>query len=297
MLNELLAMQKNFCEYAKSEDNNDSLPWSSLFFMPQGEFFDIIYSGFGDDQPSMSTEELRKDQRSEYYFASFLEWLSRQEIANRICSLRFDGDDEGANGTQSWLFQRLINSDVVFPNLKSFSVRLTKPGDHNTCIIEGAPGDFDESGSIAKLVAKMPNLRNLEVPSAPDKSFFEMGSLPLWSLTVQAGYDHQNFIDNMAESDCFPHLHALDYSDYQTVFTEMAGTETQFASYKKLFESKLFAEHPHFQFKLRYSILTRQQLSALMTIKNDHRARSRDVQFLYIDIKDGEYIEPHPVWS
>ena len=296
MINELIALQSKIRQHANSESENDFVVSDALFFMPQGNLFDVIYRGFGYDFPNRSLDEIQNSYSGYYAFASVLDFLSRAEIAARIRSLTFDGDDEGANGTKTWCFNRLIESGVTFPNLTFFKVQLTRPGDHNTNIIEERPGSFEEGGRIAQLIAKMPVLRCLEVPSAPDRSFFEMGPLPLNSLTVQAGYDHQNFIDNMAESDCFPNLQALNYSDYMHVFSDMAGKETQFSSYKNFFESKMISEKPGFHFTLQYSILTRQQLSALMSIEDNWNKKKKEVQFLHIDVHPTEYIEPNPYW-
>ena len=137
----------------------------------------------------------------------------------------------------------------------------------------------------------MPKLRSLTVPSAPDKSFFEIGPLKLTELIVQAGYDRQNFIENLAESNNFPDLRFLDYSDYRYVFSHMAGTETPFESYKKLFLSPLFQQEHLHVFWLRDSILTNPQLSAIMTIfKEACGANKRRLLFKHISSRD-KYIE------
>ena len=284
MLEKLLTLQKRIHECYLDDCSDASwMDWYStaktaprLYFMQRGDWIDItFYTNCADEDFNMrKSEDLFEEKDLSYPFVAFCELLSQQEIADKIISLRFEAADEGANGTKEWNFKRLVDSGVIFPNLRSFSVGLTNPTDHNTAIM--VSGDrsepFDEGGIIARLVSVMPELRSLTVPSAPNKSFFELGPLKLTELIIQAGYDRQNFIENLADCDSnhFPDLLLIDYSDYRYVFDHVAGTETPFESYKKLFLSPLFRQE-RLSFWLRDSILTGPQLSALVTISKQSR--------------------------
>jgi len=46
----------------------------------------------------------------------------------------------------------------------------------------------------------MPNLQQLTIPCTPNADFFEIEDLKIELLTIQADFDHQNFIKNLATS-------------------------------------------------------------------------------------------------
>mgnify|MGYP003437515587 FL=1 len=247
-------------------------------FAKIGDLYSLSFYGNGyDDDPNTKAKEF--DYETNFAFCSFLEFISEQQNAEKILSLNFGGPDEGANGTKSWVFERIINSKVLFSNLKTFNVQFTDLGDHNQSIID-CDFSMEESGAIAKLISKMPQLESLSIPSAPDKSFFEIGQHPLSFLKVQAGYNHQNFIENLSESENFHQLSALDYSEVINIFDKSAEDYTNFESFKKLFQSKAFSTVGHF--KLRNSILTEKQLFDLQKLNK--------VQFLNIMTKGGRYV-------
>jgi len=253
-----------------------------LYFFPVGDFFSISFYGRGyDDNPNIKAKEL--DSNYNVSFCRFLDFICEQDNAEKIVSLTFDSPDEGANGTNGWDFSRIINSDVVFPNLESLKVKLTDMGDHNQSVID-SQGSLNEDGMIAKLVKKMPNLVSLAVPSAPNKSFFEIGKHPLRQLVVQAGYNAQDFIENFAESNNFYNLGALDFSDlHDTLDCFSEDDFIPFESYKKLFESKAFSTSKHFHFTLRNANLSKEQLYELQKANNS-------VQFLYIEKFKSRYV-------
>ncbi len=84
-----------------------------------------------------------------------MDFLSSQDVAQKLKYISFDSPDEGANGTNNFDFTVLIESKEIFSNLKDFSVRLTQLNDHNQTIIGEV---YEEDGQIAKLMKKMPNL-------------------------------------------------------------------------------------------------------------------------------------------
>ncbi len=285
MIDRILQLQEDIYRYETTDfDTGEKKDYQigyspSVFFSKIGTSYSITFFGDGfDEDPETKATDF--DDDTNFAFCHFLDFISKPENAQNIVALDFRGADEGANGTKSWCFDRLTHSEVIFPNLQSFSVQLTDLGDHNSNIIDSSDFSMEENGTVAKLLQKMPNLKHLVVPSAPDKTFFEIGQHPLSYLKVQAGYDHQNFIENLSLSDNFRQLSALDYSERIDFFDAASEDYTPFESFKKLFVSKAFSSVGHFT--LRNSILTQEQLFELQ--------RLNKVQFLNIAAHGGRYI-------
>lgn len=75
-------------------------------------------------------------------------------------------------------------------------------------------GDYySDNGAGGKILNKMPRLTSLTLPSAPATSFFERNAHPLEHLSLQAGFEHQQFIRNLAEAKCFPALKHFEWTD------------------------------------------------------------------------------------
>jgi hypothetical protein len=164
--------------------------------------------------------------------------VASPEVAPVIRSLTFRGPDEGSNGTRNWDLSPLAHSDAVFPQLRSVSVEQTKPTDHNRTIVAA---DYNEDGVLARLLAKAPDLESLVTPSSPSAEFFQVGKRPLAFLSVDAGYDHQGFIRNLACSSCFPDLRCLEFGEYnETYMDDYAARCTPFSDYRELFSSTAF---------------------------------------------------------
>ena len=279
MINELLKLQQDIFNYHNTEEYPYSLDYSpQVSFFPIGDMISIYYHGPGyDDDPTIKAIDLDEDYN--YGFCALLDFLTNQEYADKIISLTFDSYDEGANGVNEWNFGRLTASDVIFPYLEEFKVRLTNLGDHNISAINY----LEEDGTIAKLAMKMPKLKKLVVPAAPDSSFFEIAHNELQSMVVQAGTDSQNFLENLVESDRFPSLYSLDYAEPLNQFDDLTDKDyTSKDTFVKLFNSKAFS-HKHFHFKLRNAILTKDQLFEI-------QKSNTNIQFLYINSQAGKYI-------
>ncbi|HEY1195067.1 hypothetical protein [Flavobacterium sp.] len=278
MRDQLKKLQEDIYNYSLAKDNDYYNNYSpKLSFFPVGNLFDVTFFGDGyDDDPDTKISEINYE--TNFAFCSLLDLLSDQTIAEQLISISFTGPDEGANGTKSWNFNRLLNSDAVFTNLKSFSVQLTDMGDHNQNVIDN--GDLEEGGMIAKLISKMPNLEQLVIPSAPDYSFFEIGEHPLKHLKLQAGYTHQNFIENLAKSNNFKQLTTLDYTDLIDFYDFSDEEYTHFDSFVELFKSPAFSSIR--SFKLRNNNLNDEQLFELERLKK--------VSFLIIKAKGGRYV-------
>lgn len=276
MINELIALQESIYNYYQEEESEGSLQYlPRVSFSKIGELYEINYYGEGyDDDDTIAASELEEGYN--YGFCTLLDFLA--DHADQVLSLNFDGPDSGANGLRNWNFKRLTNSKVVFSNLLSFKVALTDVGHHNLSII--AEND-EEDGMIAALVSKMPMLKELQLPSTPGEQFFLIPNLPIQSLIIQAGYDHQNFIVNLAKSSNLKDLIALDYSD-KILSQENFSTEevTSFDDYKTLFESAVMTQLAHL--KLRDNRLKPEECQGLRQINK--------VQFLHIVQFPGKYI-------
>lgn len=197
-------------------------------------------------------------------FQDCITTVSRPEVAAGIRSLVFRGPDEGANGTRNWDFTSLVDAGTEFLNLNSFFVEPTAPEHHNHTIIAQ---DYEEDGMIARLVAKMPKLLTLTIPSAPNLLFFSLKNHPLQFLRVDSGYDHQNFILNLSKSSCFPNLRFLDFGDYTPHGPDDPVMPTLLADYAALMQSQAFQRVG--RMNLRNASLSSDQTHELVRLKPD----------------------------
>jgi hypothetical protein len=201
----------------------------------------------GEEEDRISFEEVRGLFQIEYFgfafgesFSELVYLLCNPDIASCTQSLTFRSLDEGANGTFYWDFNELNRSSVMFPNLTTFFVEPHHADWHNHPVIAET---LEEEGMIGRLLAQMPNLREMTVPNAPDASFFQVGQRPLYALRVEAGYDHQNFILNLSRSSCFPRLKILDFGDLNEQYMDdYFEYRTPFEHYRELLQSKAFSE-------------------------------------------------------
>lgn len=199
------------------------------------------------------------------FFEKFLETLCAPAVAACVGSLVFDGPDEGANGVRDWDFSPLLQREVHFPRLQTLEIVPSTPDQHNQTVV----GKFyEEDGQIARLLVQAPALKHLVVPSAPNATFFQIGSRLLQTLRVESGYDTCNFIPNLSQSSNFPDLRALDFGDYSQTYMENYRDDcTPFEHYEQLFRSPAFASVR--QFTLRNSILSEQQLKHLARLTDN----------------------------
>lgn len=198
------------------------------------------------------------------YF-DLLATIAKPEIAPHIRSLILRGPDEGANGTHNWDIGPLLETDAAFPELETFSVQLNQPADHNRSVI-GA--DYDEDGILAKLLAKSPKMREFTVPSAPNAAFFGVGQRPIRFLSVDAGYDTQDFISNLAKSSCFPNLYCLEWGEYnETYMDDYLASCTPVDHYRQLFQSGAFAKVARLVW--RNPVCTDDEINELKELKPD----------------------------
>ncbi|MCT7986061.1 hypothetical protein NG796_22550 [Laspinema sp. A4] len=184
------------------------------------------------------------------FYEEILELLAFADFAPFLGTLRLSAPDEGINGTRSWDLEPLTRGEGTYQNLKLLEIQGTQPQHHNRTII----GKFAEQGIVARLLDKMPNLEQLSIPSAPSPAFFKRNSHPLKHLTIQTGYNTQDFILNLAQSTCFSQLKTLDFTDYsETYIQNHEEHKTPLSHYLQLFNSNAL---PHLEsLTLRYSLL------------------------------------------
>jgi hypothetical protein len=180
-------------------------------------------------------------------FEELLDALVDQHVASAIASLDIRGPDEGSNGTRNRDLTQLAEGPTSFPNLRRLSIEQTKPADHNRTIVART---YEEDGVLGRILAKAPALEVLVTPSAPNADFFRVGLRPIVQLSVDAGYDHQRFIANLAESSCFPDLRSFEFGEYnETYMEDFSSRVTPFTDYRKLFQSSAFASVKVFRWK------------------------------------------------
>jgi hypothetical protein len=172
-------------------------------------------------------------------FAALCAALVRPEVASSVALLSLRSPiDIGANGTRNWDLSALAEAGVVYSSLRSLTVEQAGPGDHNRPIVAAS---YDEEGVVGRLLSRAPQLEVLVVPSAPDGTFFEQSSHPLRYLSVDAGYDAQGFIGNLADATCFPHLRTLEFGEFnETYLEDFPASCTPFEEYRRLFSSQAF---------------------------------------------------------
>ncbi len=196
-------------------------------------------------------------------FDDLLSTLAAPDVARGIRSLILRGPDEGANGTHNWDIEPMLATDASFPQLETFSIQLNQPADHNRSIVGS---DYDEDGILAQLLFKSPRIQELTVPSAPNGAFFDVGERPIRLLSVDAGYDTQDFVSNLAKSSCFPNLQCLEWGEYnETYLDEYLANCTPTEYYQELFRSDAFGSVTRFVW--RNPVCTDDEIKELKELK------------------------------
>jgi hypothetical protein len=204
-----------------------------------------VEQGRLDDAPRLWVGRAGAKLAVEFYgdpsgeaYDELLQALVDPEVAPHLTTLMLRSPDVGINGTRGWALGSLTST--TFPVLSSLKVERNHPEAHNRGVIGDVDGEF---GTLGALLARCPSLRTLEAPSAPDASFFALVNHPLRHLSVDAGYDHQGFVRNLAASTCFPELRVLEFGEYQeTYMDDFASHVTPDADYEALFSSPLMQQ-------------------------------------------------------
>ncbi len=196
-------------------------------------------------------------------YTDLCETLTSPDVAGSILSLSIRGPDEGANGTKSWDLEPLAVPNRDFPFLQTFSVELNQPADHNRTIVASS---YEEDGVIARLAAQCPHLTYLTVPSAPSAEFFKVPLASLQFLSVDAGYDSQNFLRHFGRSGGFPSLRCLEWGEYSEAYMDdWQQSGTPFSDYEALFTSPAFRTVT--RFVVRQPTLTAEQFATLHMLR------------------------------
>lgn len=197
------------------------------------------------------------------FFPDLLTLLATPELAETLRWLSLRGLDTGANGTREWDFTPLLETKAQFPCLQSLQIARTPPENHNHFIVGRG---YEESGQLGALLDRMPALIELWTPSAPNATFCERVAHPLQRLYMDCGYDHQNFIENLARSDCFPLLKHFEFSDSAQFYLEdWQESCVPFAHYEQLLRSESLPSLV--RFFLRHSHLSEAQLAVLKGLR------------------------------
>jgi hypothetical protein len=174
---------------------------------------------------------------------------------------------------RNWNIEALIAPGVEFSSLEELRIERYRIGEHNRPIVAY---EHYEEGVLAEVLRLSPSLRILVSPSAPDGDFFQVGERPLETLCIDAGMEHQNFLANLAASDCFPELCALEWGEFnETYLEEWEKQCTPLADYQALFKSAAFASVG--SFTLRNPMLSDAELAALKGL-----LPNEDFQFLVV---------------
>lgn len=195
--------------------------------------------------------------------------IGESPYSQNILKLTINAKDKGINGTQNWELTGLLKSKNIFENLNTFVLPLNSNKNHNRIIV--TYNDFyDENNGIGLLLNKCPHLKELVVPSAPGKKFFKREFHVLESLTIQTGYNHQNFIKNLANSNCFKKLKNIIFTDYlETYANNFEKHCTKYEDYLLLVRTQKLPSLK--SLTIKYCILDDNQKEHLLqeAVKND----------------------------
>ncbi|CAH0998040.1 hypothetical protein EMA8858_04175 [Emticicia aquatica] len=166
----------------------------------------------------------------------FFEIITKDFFAEKIKSLSLSYEDGAANGTMDIDLKNLINKPSNFDRLETFKMSI-ESSDTN-CVLITDNGIFDEGGVCGKLLDKMPNAKKMILLASPSSNFFEREYHPLNTLIVKTIYENNNFIENLANSNCFKNLENLCFYDFDSYNTgEDDEINTTFEHYVKLFNT------------------------------------------------------------
>ena len=198
-------------------------------------------------------------------YVDLLGAIARSEVAAKVRAISLRGPDEGTNGTRNWDLEPLLAGGAAFPRLETFAVQQNSPGDHNRTVIGES---YDEEGVLGRLLAKAPSLRELTVPSAPAPNFFEVGPRPLRFLSVDAGYDTQAFIRNLARTSVFRHLTHFEWGEFnETYLDDFPSGCTSLEGYRALLVSPAFSNVGLFVW--RNPVLSADEIRTLKQLRPD----------------------------
>lgn len=163
--------------------------------------------------------------------------IANPKYSKTIKNLRFFHKGGQANGTVELYFSELL-SYGSFPNLTFF---YTQHYSEDGSLIASFRGNYEEDGLGGKILDLMPDVRVLNLVSAPDETFFNRENHPVETLEVRAGYENNKFIERLTDCKCFGNLKHFSYQDINIAFTQSPDDAVMpFETIEKFMESKNF---------------------------------------------------------
>jgi hypothetical protein len=175
------------------------------------------------------------------------EALAREPVASRLVSLSIDGPDLGGNGVRNWDLSAFAEGDCIYPVLQHLRAARTAASHHNRSIVASV---FDEACVLGRIAAKAPALQSLESPSAPQPNFLDAKLDNLTHLWVDAGFDTQDFIRNLAQRRLPPLLRGFEWGEYaEHYLDDWKSKTTPFTDMLEFFRNADFAQIRYFALK------------------------------------------------
>jgi hypothetical protein len=240
VLTRFAPLQTAIARMNQESDYDVSHPWHHQLTVSKSDgLLDVRYRG---------EYELWFDDKSTLaIFRDLLCLLASAEIAPQLRSFVYSTDAAlAANGTYSIIIDPFVASEQTFPKLARF-VLDQGPGEHGYKILasalNGGDGFYDEAGVLAHLIGLAPALQELVTPSPPSRDFFQGGAHPLYSLDVDSGFGHENFIRNLAGCSRFPKMRRLVFTDDRNRYLDdWDERTTTFEDYVSFLGSPLAAQ-------------------------------------------------------
>ena len=175
------------------------------------------------------------------------EALARDPVASKLVSLSIDGPDMGCNGVRNWDLSAFAESDCDYPVLQHLRAAQTAASHHNRSIVASI---YEEAGVLGQIAAKAPALQSLESPSAPQANFLGAKLDNLTHLFIDAGFDTQDFIGNLARRRLPPLLRGFEGGEYaEDYLDDWKSKTTPFTDMLALFKNSDFAQIQYFALK------------------------------------------------
>lgn len=175
------------------------------------------------------------------------EVLAREPVASKLVSLTIDGPDTGCNGVRNWDLSSFAESDCGYPVLQHLRAARTAASHHNRSIIASI---YEEAGVLGQIAAKAPALQSLESPSAPQAKFLDAKLDNLTHLFIDAGFDTQDFIRNLARRRLPPLLRGFEWGEYaEHYLDDWKAKTTPFSDMLELFKNNDFGQIQYFALK------------------------------------------------
>jgi hypothetical protein len=242
---------------------DESHPWHHRLTLVETDgLIDVEYQGeyelWFDDETTISI------------LHDLCQLLAHPDVANRLRSFTYLTDAAlAANGTYDYNIDPLVDGEQPFPKLIRLSLD-QGDGEHGYKILNSPQSgeDWHEAGVLARLLAKATSLVDLMTPVPPDSSFFQGSQHPLQSLDVDAGFDHVDFIRNLAACSRFPNLRQIVFTDLRQYYLDDWRTQTtSFDDYVLFFKSPIGVQLQ--SITLRAVNLSPEQVEQLLAIRRE----------------------------